>query len=149
MRAWAIAAVILAGALRAAAACGGGGDGTVRDWGLHLAWRVERDCAHPERPPVLVAVPWTSPEVRERSGPSMEKGAEKAATRPSPAVRNGMRVTVVGASENAALHLAGTSLGTARTGEEVAVRIAVSGAVRSGVVRGPGLIELVARKDGK
>ena len=140
MRAWAIAVGMLAGAQMAyGAACGGGG--TVRDWGLHLEWTVERDCAHPERPAVLVAVPWSLPEARKPSG--------GAATRLAPPVRNGMRVTVGGGGENAALHLSGISLGTARAGEEVAVRIAVSGAVRRAVVRGPGTVELVVRKDGK
>lgn len=44
------------------------------------------------------------------------------------------------------IHLVGTALGPGRVGERVAVRAGLSGAVLHGIVRGPGLVELVPEK---
>lgn len=121
-------------------ACGGAG--TLRDWGLHRAWRVERDCRHPEWPAVLVEVPWG---LAERSVPSGGDPAGKG-SRMAPEVRAGMRVAVTRQDENADIHLAGTALGTAHTGERVAFHVSGYRAILHGTVRGPGLVELEMQK---
>lgn len=125
-------------------ACGAGN--TVRDWGLHLEWVVERNCDHPERPATLVAVPWSAPATVRAAGAS---GVLREAAQPAPEVRNGMRVTLVRQEEKAKIHLYGTALETARTGESVGVRVGWSGALLHGTVRGPGLVEMEPRKGGR
>ncbi|HUB17759.1 MAG TPA: hypothetical protein VL990_03935 [Acidobacteriaceae bacterium] len=112
----------------------------VRDQGLHRAWRVDQDCAHPERPAILVEAPWTDAPGKAAIG----KGAS---AHPSP-VRDGMRVTVEEQRPQGWIHLSGTALGNAQVGERVGVRAGLGGAVLEGVVRGPGLIELLPRKGG-
>ncbi|MGC2301427.1 MAG: flagella basal body P-ring formation protein FlgA [Acidobacteriaceae bacterium] len=125
-------------------ACGAGN--TVRDWGLHLEWVVERNCDHPERPATLVAIPWSAPTTVRAVDPSE---VPRKATASAPEVRNGMRVTLVRQDENAAIHLYGTALGEARTGESVAVRARWSGALLHGTVRGPGLVEMEPGRGGR
>lgn len=122
-------------------ACGAAN--TVRDWGLHTAWAVERDCDHPERPAMLVGVPWNT----EFAAPAPAVVRESAA-RPAPEVRSGMRVTLWRQGENADICLHGTAMGTARAGESVAVRAGLGGATLHGIVRGPGLVELLPRTGG-
>jgi hypothetical protein len=141
------AATILAPSL-AFGACGAGN--LVRDWGLHLEWVVEHDADHPERPARLVEVPWNAAGVEGQNqtvcaprGP----GAGKAAPLPAPEVRIGMRVTAWREDESADIHLRGTALGTARRGERVSVKAGLGGAVLDGIVRGPGLVELLPQKD--
>jgi hypothetical protein len=57
-----------------------------------------------------------------------------------------MMVIIGRGSDKAEIHLRGTALGTARTGEKVRVRAGVGAAALDGIVRGPGLVELVPRK---
>jgi hypothetical protein len=120
---------------------GAGAEATVvRDWGLHREWRVERDRAHPERPACLVEIPWSA-AINRRS--SSEPDAAPAPDIPQPpAVRAGMRVTVVRREAMSEIHLYGTALATAVAGEKIAVRAGWDHAVVMGVVRGPGLVEL-------
>jgi hypothetical protein len=133
MRAWAIAVVLGMAVPMARAACSDAG--VVRDWGLHRTWRVERDCAHPERPAVLVEMPWTAPAGirRDAVGPGPDR---------PPLVRAGMRVALTWRDENSAGDLAGTALTTASAGGTVAVRSRFGTAILHGVVRGPGWVEL-------
>lgn len=115
------------------AACGDAG--TVRDWGLHRIWRVEPDCAHPERPAVLVEVPWTAPGERGLDAGGVTRSR-------SPLVQAGMRVTLTWQDENSTGSLAGTALTRASVGETVRVRSRFGTAILHGVVRGPGWVEL-------
>lgn len=137
-------------------ACGAGN--IVRDWGLHLQWRVERDSNHPERPPALVEIPWSSTTtVHDRDQAVCASSlrnpgrpdAGKPVSLPAPEVRFGMRVTAWQEDENADIHLRGTALGTAFRGEKVSVKAGLGGAVLEGIVRGPGLVELLPQKGGK
>jgi Chaperone for flagella basal body P-ring formation len=139
MRIWGIVAVVATAVSVAQAACGDAGG--VRDRGLHRAWRVQRNCAHPERPAVLVEVPWTAPVVRGR-------GEHAMALKPVPLVRAGGRVTMTWQDENSDGHLSGTALTTASAGQTVAVRTGLGAAILHGVVRGPGWVELATRKVG-
>jgi hypothetical protein len=133
------------------AACGPGS--TVRDWGLHLQWTVERDCNHPERPARLVEVPWTAAgvAVHVASGTASDdakKTSPRTASAPkaaqaAPEVRAGMRVTLCRQDENSAVRLSGTAMRTARTGETIPVRAGWRGTVLQGIVRGPSLVELL------
>ena len=138
MRAWKILVAMTMAAPAAYAACGNAG--TVRDWGLHRTWQVKRDCAHPDRPPVLVEVPWTAPRERPLTagGPSPSRAV---------LVRAGMRVALTWQDENSAGSLAGTALATASAGQTVTVRFGT--AILHGVVRGPGRVELAPGKVGK
>src|ERR1700734_2198173 len=150
MRIWAVLAGmsvlsgIVGGPMVARGACGAGN--TVRDWGLHLEWLIERNCDHPERPATLVAIPWSAPATVLAGGAS---GVLREAAPPAPEVRNGMRVTLVRREKNAEIHLCGTALGEARTGESVAVRARLSGALLHGTVRGPGLVEMTSGRGGR
>jgi hypothetical protein len=123
----------------AAAACDGGN--TVRDWGLHRSWKVERDCGHPERPATLVEVPWSAPLKR----PSREESAAQTALPPAD-VRQGMRVSLGRQGENADIHLFGTALVQGRVGDRIQVKAGLGGATLEGIVRGPGMVELEAGK---
>lgn len=124
------------------AMCASATPNLVRDWALHRQWRVECDQAHPERPAHLVEVPWTIDATAHRSsqaspGPTLSQ---------PPAVRTGMRVTVIGRGTMADIRLHGRALGTARIGEEVGVRAGLGNSVVKGVVRGPGVVELQPEK---
>ena len=87
MKAWAIVAGMITGPVAAHGACGAGS--TVRDFGLHLQWVVERDCQHPDRPATLVEVPWSVDHPVTVAG---SRSAEGVAPLPAPEVRSGMRV---------------------------------------------------------
>lgn len=113
----------------------------IRDWCLHRAWRVEQDDAHPERPARLVEIPWSA-----GSGAGFAGGQAKVGPAIQAAVRAGMPVTVTGRGAMAEIRLRGTALGTAQVGEVVSVRAGLDHAVVRGVVRGPGLVELVPEK---
>jgi hypothetical protein len=121
-------------------ACGDAG--MVRDPGLHRSWRVELDCAHPERPAVLVEVPWTD-LVRTR-----RNADDRMPPRPL-GVRAGMRVVLTWQDEDSEVHLAGTALTTAGTGGTVAVRSRFGTAILQGVVRGAGWVQLKPGKVGQ
>ena len=127
----------------------------VRDRGLERQWVVERDRRHPERPALLVEVPWSEAgsclgQSREdsASGGSSAPAAAKAMAPPAPLVRAGMRVTVLRHGENAEIELNGTALGTGGAGQTVAVRAGLSGTTIVGIVRGPGVVELTGKKGG-
>ncbi len=134
-------AAILASPALAFGACGAGT--IVRDFGLHLQWVVERDCNHPERPPTLVAVPWSGNNKVLFAGKGNAKGA---APLPAPEVRSGMRVRLGRSDADADIDLYGTAMGTARLGEKVRVKAGLSGAILEGIVRGPGRVELEPAK---
>lgn len=59
-----------------------------------------------------------------------------------------MTVTLCSSNEEAEIHLRGTALGAARTGERVRVRTGLGSGTLEGIVRGPGLVELVPRRGG-
>ena len=126
------------------AACGGDPtvrDRAVRDWGLHRAWRVTADCEHPERPPVLVEIPWTTP--------GKQKGdVHVPLPAAPPLVRAGMRVVVTWQDPNSHGSLTGTALATAGLGQTVAVRTGPGQGRMRGVVCGPGRVELDRGKAG-
>ena len=65
---------------------------------------------------------------------------------PPPAVRSGARVTVIRREAMAEIRLQGTALGTAREGETIAVRAGLGNAVVRGIVRAPGIVEMVPEK---
>ncbi|HEY1808282.1 MAG TPA: flagella basal body P-ring formation protein FlgA [Acidobacteriaceae bacterium] len=114
----------------------------VRDWGLHRQWQVECDRAYPERPAHLVEIPWsgagtTPAHFEPRQGTAMPR---------PPAVRAGMRVTVIRRGATAEVCLRGTALGTAGVGTTVAVRAGLGNSVVQGTVRGPGVVELTSEK---
>ncbi|MFZ0274832.1 MAG: hypothetical protein WB524_08365 [Acidobacteriaceae bacterium] len=143
MRLWAILLVAMIGVpAMAAGACGGGT--SVRDAALHLQWVVERDCVHPERPAWLVAVPWTAQATAAQPGMNPREPAPLA----SPDVRSGMTVLLGHSNDRAEIHLRGTVLATAHTGERVRVRAGLGAVALEGIVRGPGLVELLPRKGG-
>ena len=115
----------------------------VRDWGLHRQWRVEIDPAHPERPARLVEIRWTY----EDRHPAESESRRGPGVRQRPAVRAGMRVTVLRRGAMAEIRLQGTALGTAAAGERIAVRAGLGNAVVEGVVLGPGVVELGSEKE--
>ena len=142
MRRWMILVGMLTWIGPAWAGCGtsgtGGTGGTVRDWGLRRAWAIERDCGHPERPAVLVEIPWTD----SLAGNAPESDCTRGEAPANPEVRAGMRVAVVRREGRAAVQLWGTALGTGRTGERIAVRAGLGSSTLVGIVRGPGRVEL-------
>lgn len=145
MRVWALlAGMMITGQAAALGACGTGN--TVRDFGLHLQWVVERDCQHPERPATLVEVPWS---VNKPEAVHGNQSAAGVAPLPAPEVRSGMRVTLRRREAMADIDLSGTALGTARRGERLRVRAGLSGAILEGIVLGPGLVELEPAKGGR
>lgn len=133
MRAWRLTPVMLLAAGSAFAAPRSA-PADVIDYGLHRQWRVVRDESHPERPPRLVEVPWSDRRVA---------AADAAVHRGAPLVRAGMTVSAVERTRIAELHLAGTALRAGWSGDTVEVRTGLHGAVRRGMVRGPGLVELL------
>jgi len=141
-----VVGTILAGMMArpamALAVCDGGN--TMRDWGLHRSWRIERDCVHPERPATLLEIPWTQAPV----APARERTRAEPAP-PPPDVRQGMRVSLSRRGENADIHLLGTALAPGHVGDRVRVRAGLGGATLEGIVRGPGTVELEAGKGGK
>jgi len=134
---WRLLMATLMTAPLAHAACGEAA--IVRDMGLHRAWRVSGDCAHPERPAVLVEVPWAA--VVERI-PAVHPGTPQQ----SPLVQAGARVSLTWQGGKARGTLAGTALATAGMGEVVAVRSGVGQRILWAVVCGPGRVELEAGK---
>ena len=144
MNSWKVWVILIAGSAPTFGACGSSGR-VVRDWGLHAAWSVQRDCAHPERPARLVEIPWLAargsvePSV---SGTGFRAPIGKPAPPSPPAVRSGMRVRLEFENDDAAVHLAGVALGTARVGERVGVRAGWSGVALQGVVTGPATVEM-------
>lgn len=113
----------------------------VVDRGLHRQWLVERDAAHPERPPRLVEVPWSDARAAQSPMGSLARPG-------APLVRAGMAVSVVERTGAAELHLAGTALRAGWSGDTVPIRAGLHGAVRRGIVRGPGLVELLPGEAG-
>jgi hypothetical protein len=139
-----VGVLLVAAPALALGACGAGN--TVRDFGLHLQWVVERDCQHPERPATLMEVPWSTDNLVPAGG---NRSAVGAAPLPAPEVRSGMRVRLGRTDAKADIDLYGMALETARLGEKVRVKAGLSGAVLEGIVRGPGLVELEPAKGGQ
>ena len=111
------------------AACGSAG-ARITDFGLHRQWRVERDCAHPERPARLVEAPWSEPAKRAAAG--------------KPAVWAGMRVVVRKQGPDSEMELEGRALDAGSIGERIWVQAGLHGAVLRAVVRAPGRVEAVS-----
>ncbi|MFP5227007.1 MAG: hypothetical protein ACLGXA_05215 [Acidobacteriota bacterium] len=112
----------------------------VLDPGLHRAWRLERDCQHPERPARLRETPWFAAAQRRET--------ESARTRSlPPVIAAGMRVEVRWQDANSRGQLSGTALSTARVGERVWVRTGLGGHLLDGIARGPGWMELKGAKE--
>lgn len=142
---------------RSAVCTGCGEPNTVRDWGLHRVWSVERDRRHPERPAMLIEIPWDDPSGARQSADcgagDWEKRRASALPVPEaralevPEVRTGMEVKVLWRDENALIELRGTALGTARIGERVSVMAGLRGDTLTGVVRGPALVERMPAKE--
>lgn len=115
------------------------GPAPVVDWGLHRQWVMRCDGAHPDRPPVLVEVPWNEPRPKP---PSPADDQQK-----SPLVRTGMRVTLLRSTEGSQVHLTGTALGSGHAGNIVLVRAGLGQTPLRGVIRGPALVELEPAPD--
>lgn len=118
----------------------------VLDWGLHRAWRVESDRAHPARPARLVEIPW-SPGLGRAKKDSQAVGGTP--TRPevlAPAVQAGMRVTLWRRTEKSSIRMTGTALEAGSAGQVIAVRTAAGRIKLHGIVRGPASVELVPGK---
>ena len=115
--------------------------GTLRDRGLHRAWRVERDCRHPERPATLVEIPW--PVEAERALAAAVPPADRIAL-----VRAGSQVLVSFGNASGEGRLLGVALTSGAAGERIAVRVRFGAATLHGIVRGPGWVELAPRKAG-
>jgi len=124
----------------ALAVCDGGN--TMRDWGLHRSWKIERDCRHPERPATLVEVPWAAGQTAGSLVRPPEGSGPGPGPLPPPEVRSGMQVVLRRGGEKAEVHLTGRALQTGRRGERVAVKAGLGGARLTGVVCGPGMVEL-------
>lgn len=129
---------IMAAPALALGACGTGP--TMRDFGLHRAWEMARDCEHPERPATLREVPWTTPSGLASASSGQQAEQEDS---PVPEVRAGMRVTLWRQEDSANIHLAGIALDTASHGQKVKVRAGLRAAILEGIVRGPALVELM------
>lgn len=96
---------------------------------LNQRWIVAVDCRHPERPASLILDPGNADRV--------------AAKVSLPEVISGMHVRLWSAGNEAAIQFIGVALATARMGETVRVRTGLRDVVLTGVVRGPGSVELV------
>lgn len=117
----------------ARAACGAAGPTMARDFGLHRQWVVERDCAHPERPARLRAVPWDGVPARHAAAAPL-------------LVRPGMRVRVQSSAGGTQILLTGTAVTGGRAGEPVLVRAGLHQATLQGRVCGPGRVELAMER---
>jgi hypothetical protein len=117
---------------------------TVRDWGLHRAWVVVEDCAHPEKPARLREIVWTADAGREADAhrPAVNRQKKSSASNRPPEVRAGMRVRVWKKSADGEMNLTGTALEGGRTGDRVRVGAGLGSTILRGIVRGPGLVEL-------
>jgi hypothetical protein len=135
--------IVLAAA--SAFAASGTPSAVVVDRGLHRQWIVERDDAHPERPPRLVEVPWSAARAAQAQ---LEAATQTAVHCDAPLVRPGMTVTVVGRSGDTEWHLAGTALETGWSGDSIRVRAGLHGTAERCIVRGPALVELLPGKAG-
>jgi hypothetical protein len=113
---------------------------TLRDWGLHRAWEVVADCAHPERPERLEEIRW--PGELPAGIPRQKQSADFQPVEVQP----GMPVRVLRRTAAVTVELHGTALARGRRGELVAVRAGFGSAVIHGVVRGPALVELRPEK---
>jgi len=140
MRAWGVLTAIMIAAPAGQAGCGGGA--MVRDWSLHRAWQVQRNCAHPERPAVLVEVPWSAPAREKTPGKGVGDASLKRVT-------TGMRVTLYRHGGCAEIHLSGTALTSGDVGQVVAVKAGMGSAILHGWVRGAGLVEIDPEKGGR
>lgn len=165
MRVWAAAVVVGMATVAVHASMTCGSDATVADWGLHRLWRVERDCAHPERPARLAEVSW--PERSDKDQPAPAAPGSAALTRVSQGkeqpelarhtsvvglrpvntphallIRPGMRVSVESENKNAAMHLTGVAVEGGAAGAPVLVKAGLSGATLHCRVIGSGRVQL-------
>jgi hypothetical protein len=121
--------------LEASLVCAAQLPATIVDAGLHRQWIIERDQAHPERPPRLVEVPWSA-------SPGAGTRSRRFPAAAQPVVRAGMRVTLCWQDGSAAVRLTGTALDPGRIGDAIRVRAGLHGVVLRGVVRGPARVAL-------
>lgn len=141
MRAAVIALVMAVTAVPARASCRLPRQ-TVRDWGLHQAWEIVEDCAHPEHPARLQAIAWPA---QAAPAPALRRRTNGADFQPIE-VRPGMPVRVSRQTANAVVELEGTALEPGRRGERIAVRAGLGATVVKGRVAGPGLVQLTNEK---
>ena len=135
--AWMFAAV-----LPAAIVCGG--RQVIADWGLHRAWAVQANCAHPERPSVLVEIPWKEQPGATEVGKELSPVTKLAGS--NPLVRPGARVTVFSHNRGTEIHLMGVALDRGSSGATIRVRAGLHGSILHGIVRGPAEVELISSK---
>lgn len=105
------------------------------DAALKKDWAVKVDCAHPERPGMIVAADSVSEEIHQ-----------KAASIPAPRsemqfVRAGSMVEIW-KTGNAQIRLVGTALDSAPIGQSIRVRAGLGNRVLRGIVRGTDSVEL-------
>jgi hypothetical protein len=140
-----IAALAGAAAARGAVCRSGAGSEVWRyldDAALHRRWAVIIDCAHPDYPASITS----APEITKANPVQIQIQTQMRKTEldaEPPVVTAGMRVILWSEEVRAEMRLTGTALASARTGETVRVRIGLEGSVLTGVVRGPGSVELV------
>jgi hypothetical protein len=115
-------------------------DHYVVDTPQHRRWAAMMDCAHPERPWMLIAVPWVNGMVPETGEKKPSREAQKCA----PLVPAGMKVRLWRIAEGMHVVLSGTALEAGAPGDTIHVRTGREGTVLTGTVRGAGSVELLA-----
>ena len=107
------------------------------DAALKKDWAVKVDCAHPERPGVIVAAD---------SAPG--ESPQKSASIPAPKVQSETQFVRAGSmveiwkTGNAQIRLVGTALDSAPIGQSIRVRAGLGSRVLRGIVRGVDSVEL-------
>jgi len=108
------------------------------DSSLHQRWVVVVDCRHPEHPASLIAIP-----------ARVNRDVDNSAPVAGPEVLSGMQVRLWSSGNGAEMQFTGVAMEAAYVGKMVRVRTGFRGTVLSGVVRGPGSVELIKSRDWK
>jgi Chaperone for flagella basal body P-ring formation len=104
---------------------------------LGKGWALVRDCAHPETPGRLVAVP------RNLPGAVYPENVTAAVSEaPIVQIRAGEQITLLKDSETLHLRLQAVAMERASRGQRIRVRLAVGKTMLAGVVVGPGQVAL-------
>jgi hypothetical protein len=112
-------------------------DHYITDGPLHRRWAVAMDCAHPDRPWILVDVPW------QRAGvPMPTKAAIPDIPKAAPLIPAGAKVRLWSTANRASIELSGTALEAGTEGQSIHVRTGQRGTVLEGRVHGAGSVEL-------
>lgn len=114
------------------------------DWGLHREWAVQADRLHPERPAVLVEIPWKAHPTATADVPGKSPACKEPDA--SPPVLPGSRVMVASQKDGTEIHLAGVALDRGLPGTTIRVKAGLHGAILRAVVRGPAEVELISAK---